>query len=212
MKKTFKTICISSIFILAFLVSFAQTPRDLRSVEYMSYVKALKEIKKKGYDLVDTSVSGGNTYITYWHDQREKCVTLRVHSNDVQSIVEVPNYDCHKDNSGNELSGSNSWSNNSNNRYYHNDRDNWRHTDDREYNSNYSYGNKDVKVHDLVGRDALSAYDELNDRGFKEQKKYQDKGNTFRVWYNYRTHQCIKTLSQKRRIDRIYTSTHCNTY
>lgn len=62
----------------------------------------------------------------------------------------------------------------------------------------------------LQGRDAVRAYENLEDRGFRETKSHKDGGKTYRVWYNSRTGECIKTLSQNKRITEIISSNRCN--
>jgi len=67
-----------------------------------------------------------------------------------------------------------------------------------------------VYVQDLVYQDATTAYRDLKSRGFSQQKEFQDKGVTYRVWYNNSTRQCIKTYSRDYKIYDIKVSTHCN--
>ncbi|WP_455168711.1 hypothetical protein, partial [Aegicerativicinus sediminis] len=125
-----------------------------------------------------------------------KCVTIRSYSGRIQSVVEAPNADCEK--------GSYTHRNNDNRdydrSYYHNNN----------YDDNYRYRRGEQRVHDLIGRSATWAYDELNDRGFREQKSHQDGGKTYRVFYNSRTDQCIKTLSENKRISKVMASNRCD--
>lgn len=63
---------------------------------------------------------------------------------------------------------------------------------------------------DLEGWGALRAYEELKRRGFDERRNHKQGGTTYRTWYNSRTGQCIKTVSQKERITETMVSTHCD--
>ena len=72
------------------------------------------------------------------------------------------------------------------------------------------YGGGSIKVDYLKGWKALSAYAELKSKGFHEIKKHTTNGKTYRIWYNKRTNQCIKTLSKNERIAEIMKSTHCD--
>lgn len=214
MKMHFKNTFLLVAFALVFTIGYAQTPRELRGIDGMSYPDALRELRDEGYKLSNTSSSNGHFYQTFWNSRRGVCVTMHTYRNEIRSIRETPNGDCHKDRRGNELSGSRRWKNDDddNDRYYHSDRENryGRHDNDRHHDDRYSYGRGEVKVYDLVGRGATWAYDELRDRGFTEQKNHQNDGKTYRVFYNFRTHQCIKTLSKNKKIASIQNSTHCN--
>ncbi len=76
-----------------------------------------------------------------------------------------------------------------------------------QYERNYE---SHVNVNDLKGWGALRAYDELEARGFREVKNFSSSGKTYRVWYNHQTNQCVKTLSEHKKITQIMRSTHCN--
>jgi flagellar biosynthesis GTPase FlhF len=92
---------------------------------------------------------------------------------------------------------------NDNNYNYNNDTYN-KDRYDNKYNNRSNYNNQD-----LVGRSAINAYSALRNRNFYEQKTHQQGGNTYKVWYNRNTRQCIKTTSRDRRITSIVSSTHC---
>lgn len=80
------------------------------------------------------------------------------------------------------------------------------------YNNNKSsgYSSSKTSMSYLNGMAALQAYDQLKDRGYRESKSHQDGGKTYRVWYNSRTGECIKTLSQNRRITEVIPSERCD--
>ncbi len=69
-------------------------------------------------------------------------------------------------------------------------------------------GNK-IDVNFLKGWKALKAYDELKGLGFYEQKSFSSRGKTYRVWYNRKKRQCVKTLSQKEKITQVMESNRC---
>ncbi|MGL2987671.1 hypothetical protein ACSVH5_08755 [Flavobacterium sp. RSSA_27] len=105
-----------------------------------------------------------------------------------------------------------------NNNNYNNDRyDNDRYDNDRYDNDRYSkdrynndrYSSKSYNNRDLVGRQALTAYSMLRNRNFYEQKSHQEGGNTYKVWYNRNTRQCLKTTSRDRRITSVVSSSNC---
>ena len=66
------------------------------------------------------------------------------------------------------------------------------------------------RTEDLLGMDAVRAYDQMERRGFRQQKEHSNDGKTYRVWYNSKTDQCIKTVSENKRISEVMRSTHCN--
>lgn len=73
-----------------------------------------------------------------------------------------------------------------------------------------SYSSRSSSMDYLDGWGALKAYDELEDRGFRETKSHKDGGKTYRVWYNSRTGECVKTLSQDKRITEVVRSNRCD--
>ena len=92
--------------------------------------------------------------------------------------------------------------------YYNNDNYNYNNNNDRYSKDRYD-NRKNYNNQDLVGRSALNAYSTLRNRNFYEQKTHQQGGNTYKVWYNRNSRQCIKTTSRDRRITSIVPSTHC---
>lgn len=67
-----------------------------------------------------------------------------------------------------------------------------------------------VRITDLKGQNAELAYSELKTRGFAEQRKHSSGDKTYRVFYNSKTQQCIKTTSISKRIAEIQNSTNCD--
>ncbi|WP_228851318.1 hypothetical protein [Aegicerativicinus sediminis] len=190
--------------------SNAAVPRDLWDVMGMETSSSGNAMERNGYTDVSSSRSGGNIYVNYWNPSQKKCVVVRSSNGRVQDIHPVPNSDCNRDRWGN-LHHENQRYDTNTERNYHNDRTNrWRHNNDAYHDRNYRYENDEVRVSDIVGRDAEWSYSELRHRGFDEVKKHQEGGKTYRVFYNYRTNQCIKTLSVSKRIQSIQNSTHCN--
>ncbi|WP_224491250.1 hypothetical protein [Robertkochia flava] len=74
----------------------------------------------------------------------------------------------------------------------------------------YSKGSGRTSLDFLQGWGAIKAYDRLADEGFRETKNHKDGGKTYRVWYNSRTGECVKTLSQKEKITEIILSNRCD--
>lgn len=62
----------------------------------------------------------------------------------------------------------------------------------------------------LKGWPATKAYDRLEDRGYTQKKGHRDDGKTWRVWYNSRTGECIKTLSENSKISKVIPSSRCD--
>ncbi|WP_066218334.1 hypothetical protein [Formosa haliotis] len=79
---------------------------------------------------------------------------------------------------------------------------------DESSSSHNSY--KDSEYKDLKGWPATSAYSELESRGFRQTKEHQDNGKTYRIWSKHSSHQCVKTLSENKRITEIYATDKCD--
>lgn len=62
---------------------------------------------------------------------------------------------------------------------------------------------------DLVGYKAPAAYLKLDSRGFGEVKEVRDGANTYKLFYNPKTSQCIKTTSRGGKITSVKASTNC---
>jgi hypothetical protein len=95
--------------------------------------------------------------------------------------------------------------NNYNNNNYNNNKYNNNYNNNNNYNSS-----RTIVVSDLAYKKAEYAYGELRNRGFNEVKRFQDKDGTYRLWYNDRTRQCIKTTSKYEKITYIRNATNCN--
>ena len=77
------------------------------------------------------------------------------------------------------------------------------------HHSGHSAYHSHVQIDDLMGMKAVSAYGELTRRGFVEENKASGSGTTYRVWYNNRTQQCVRTTSQHEQITHIQASDGC---
>jgi len=144
-----------------------------------------KELERMGYHYINSKSSGRTDYANWWNNSKRKCITVRLENGIVRSVQNTSASACKKSSyGGNDYNSGN--------------------------NGNGNHSGNAVKVNDLVGWKALSAYDELESRGFREVKKFSSSGKTYRVWYNSRTRQCIKTLSQNKKITSIIRSTRCN--
>jgi len=212
MKSLSKIMCLAMITIFGLGTANAQfsTPRELRSIIDARATALDNAMKFNGYTHVNTSKSGSNSYSNWWNNRSKKCVTARVNDGKVASVVTVPNMDCNRDSRGLVAHENHRYDTNSNRNYNNNRNNRWRHDNDSHHDRNYRYDDDEVRISDLVGRGADWSYQELRHRGFDEVKKHQDGGKTYRIFYNYRTNQCIKTLSENKRISSIQNSTHCN--
>lgn len=198
------------IFALSFTAN-SQTPRGLEDLIDMRASSLDQEMRDRGYQFVRTNTDGNLKNSIYHNRSVNKCVKC-VTANGRVVLISNSYGDCPNNN--------NNYSNNRNNydynNYHNHDNDNSYHTG--RY-SNYDYGNNNYGVSrnndnyeyydDLVNKDAKNAYSKLQQRGFYEVKKVQDGGNTYKLFYNDRTRQCIKTTSRDERITSINTSNHC---
>lgn len=87
----------------------------------------------------------------------------------------------------------------------------------RNNNTSYHSGSggyqSHVQVSDLDNWLASSAYDEMRSRGFREEGEFVgsgDKHRLFKVWYNTKTKQCVKTAEKNGKITMIQKSDKCN--
>ncbi|MCF1422012.1 MULTISPECIES: hypothetical protein [Mangrovimonas] len=184
MKKTSLLI----LFFFTVFISFSQeTAYDLKDLVDMRASSLDNEMGNRGYDWIKTEKSGYNSYQNWWNNRKNKCVTVRVSDGKVKSIVNVPDLDCNKSR-GNQ--------NHSNNRgEFHHSNDNERNHD------NYQT---------YVNGPATSVYRKLQDDNFKEVKVFQKDGYTYKLWYKYRTKECLKTVSYDYKLTKILFSHHCD--
>ncbi len=156
------------------------------------------DLKKRDYYHIKTVKNGNSAYSYWWNSYKKKCVSVRVNDGRVKHILNTPSYDCNKthNNSNNYSKYDDSYSHKQYDSYH-----------EIQHERNYS---NHVYVNDLVGKGALDAYDALENRGFREVKHFSSNGKTYRVWSNHRTNQCVKTLSQNKKITEVMRSTHCN--
>jgi hypothetical protein len=189
----------------------SQTPSGLEDLIEMRASYLDQEMKDRGYKFVKTTTDGNLKNSIYHNRSANQCVKCVTANGKVVSISNSYG-DC-----PNNSYGSNSYNNYGYNNYHNHDNQNSYHTGSY---SNYNYGNNNYGVNrsngnyeyydDLVYKDARNAYSKLQQRGFYEVKKVQDGGNTYKLFYNDRTRQCIKTTSRDERITSINTSNHCN--
>lgn len=190
MKKSFNLLTFVFMALVFSLNAIAQdTPRGLSYLIGMRASNLDSELANKGYTFVKTSKSGYDSYQNWWSNSKSRCITVRVSDGRVKSVVTSPDFDCNRNN--NDYGNNNNYNNN---RPWHQDT-NW---NDRPENLRY-----------LVTQDALYAYEELRQKGFRETKTYSDKDNTFKLWYNSRTDQCIRTWSKYRKIQNLATANNC---
>ncbi|AUS03983.1 hypothetical protein [Pseudotamlana carrageenivorans] len=139
------------------------------------------EMRRRGYTMHKSDKNGNDYYESWWNNNRKKCVSVRVRNREVKSVTSTMPADC----------GNNS-------KYNHS------------YKSNKHYYSGNKQYNDLQGWDALRAYAELENRGFRQVKEHSSNGKTYRLWKDYDTDQCIKTLSINKKISQIFASEHCD--
>ncbi|MGL3000666.1 hypothetical protein [Flavobacterium sp. RSSB_23] len=175
------------------ITGFAQNLQDLVGDKAAG---AFNELRDRGYTYINGSKSGDSAYQNWYNRNQNKCVTVKVNDGRIDSIVKSTLEDC----------GKGKYSNNYNsNRYNNDDDDNY---NNNRYNNNKSY-NRNFKYNYLSGQRATYAYSELRKNGFDEQKTHEQGGNTYKVWFNNDTDQCLKTTSRDEKISSIVVSTHC---
>jgi hypothetical protein len=154
-----------------------------------------KEMSDRGYYFIKTEKSGDSAWQNWFSSSKNKCVTVKIRDGRVESVVNSTLEDCGK---GRYSNGNNynNYNNNNNSNKYKNNRYN-------NNNGNFSYGY-------LSQKDAVWAYDELTNNGFQLQKTHQQGGNTYKVWFNNNSNQCIKTTSRNKIISKIEPSSNCN--
>ena len=180
-------------------LSFGQS--EVPKLQYLVGEKASyidNDLEKRGYKHIKTEKSGNSAYGYWWNSPQNRCISVRVSDGRVKHILNTPRYDCNKphNNSNNHSTYDDSYTHEKYDRYH-----------EIQHERNYS---NHVYVNDLVGKGALDAYNTLETRGFRDVKHFSSNGKTYRVWSNHRTNQCVKTLSQNKKITEVMRSTHCN--
>ena len=185
MKTNLKNYLPLLILLFAVTLSFSQSKANgLQDLVGAKGSSAEYELENRGYKHIKTEKSNYDVYSYWWNSQHKKCVSYRLNDGRIKSIVNTPPADCNKTNNSNYNSSYNDLRN------------------ERNHGSH-------VNVNDLVGWGAIDAYEELMSRGFDKRKKETYGSKTYGVWYNRDTHQCIKTLSENKKISSIVKSTHC---
>ena len=209
MKKTKKTLFALSILFISITTTFGQSrANDLQDLVGAKGSSAEIDMENRGYIHIKTSKSYSDIYSNWWNPRNKKCVSTHISNGRIQSIVNSQPYDCNKSNDGRSISSSsnnNRYNENYSHEKYNNDNFNNSYTsrDSRDYNSH-------ADVHDLMKISATIAYDKLQDRGFVLVKSLQGKTQTYKIWYNNETNQCIKTISINKHIHDVLKSTHCH--
>lgn len=54
------------------------------------------DLEKRGYVHIKTEKSGYNVYSTWWNQNKKKCVTYHLSDGRVESVSDVPSFDCNK--------------------------------------------------------------------------------------------------------------------
>ncbi|VXC07782.1 exported hypothetical protein [Flavobacterium sp. 9R] len=174
------------------ITGFAQNLQDLVGDKAAG---AFNELRDRGYTYINGSKSGDSAYQNWYNRNQNKCVTVKVNDGRINSIVKSTLEDCGKG----KYSNNNNRYNNDYNDSYNNNRYN---NNKKNYNGNFDYGY-------LNRQKATYAYSELRKNGFDEQKTHEQGGNTYKVWFNNDSNQCLKTTSRDEKITSIVVSTHC---
>lgn len=87
--------------LLVLMISFTQTygqnpARDLQDIVGEKGNYAEMDLEKRGYVHIKTDKSGSNVYSSWWNDRKKKCVTYHLSDGKVQSVSDVPPFDCNK--------------------------------------------------------------------------------------------------------------------
>lgn len=138
-----------------------------------------QEMKGKGYVFIKTDKVGNSAWQNWYNSRKNKCVTVSITDGRVVSVVNSTLADCGKGKYGGSVSNS-----------FNNQGEGFK----------YSY---------LSQKDAVWAYEELSANGFMLQKTHQQGGNTYKIWYNSNTNQCVKTTSKDKLISVIENSSNC---
>lgn len=191
--KTIKSNFLTVLLVICFgFTGYSQNLQDLVGDRVAS---AFNELRNRGYSYENGSKSDDSSFQNWYNRNLNKCITVKVYNGRIESIVKSTLEDCGKG------KYSNSNYNNNNNRYnnnYSNNKNNYRRDNNEDFN--YGYLNR---------QKANYAYNELRKNGFVEQKNHQQGGNTYKVWFNDDTNQCLKTTSRDEKITSIVVSTHC---
>lgn len=184
-----KTLKKLMILLICFVITnqmFSQN--DLKDLvdEKATYTES--ELINRGYNFVQSEISGERIYSYWWSSKRGKCVIISTQDGRTASVAEALATSC-----------------------YQEERNNYNESEANR-NSNHNGGNNDYEKHaiynDLVGWNATSAHDELKARGFREVTRYQ-KDRLWIVWEHRKTGKCIKTGEEKSDIKEIKDSDKC---
>ncbi|WP_281240264.1 hypothetical protein [Flavobacterium praedii] len=185
---TKKLTCVCVMFFIT-MISFAQ--RDFNGLIDMKASYLDQEMRDRGYQFIKTDKSGDSAYQNWYNSSKNKCVTVKVYDGRIESIVNSTLEDCGKGRYSNGNNYNNNYNNHNNSNKYNNNKGNF----------NYGY---------LSQKEAVWAYGELSNNGFQLQKTHQQGGNTYKIWFNDNSNQCLKTTSRNKLIAKIEPSSNCN--
>lgn len=92
---------------------------------------------------------------------------------------------------------------------YHNDNHNYHNYNNHHYSSNQNNSSKWYNFSSLKGMKAKAAYANLEQHGFANTKTFQEDGVTYKLWWDSKREQCIKTYSKDYYLARIENSHNC---
>ncbi|NIK91577.1 hypothetical protein GZ212_05385 [Mangrovimonas sp. CR14] len=196
MKKMFLTGAIVLIGLASYGQSNVDELRDLVDARASSLDNAMED---EGYRFIKSNKAGNTIHQYWWSRRRDKCVMVRVSDGRVKSIYKSNSSNCDDD-------GSSSSYNNNRDRDRYRDRD----RDRRDFYHSYDNDRSHDNYQTYVNGSATSMYRKLQDDNFKEIKLFQKDGYTYKLWYNYRSKECLKTVSYDYKLEKILFSHHCD--
>lgn len=155
-------------FLLTLTLTYGQNPsRDLQDIVGEKGNYAEMDLEKRGYVHIKTNKIKYNVYSSWWNPGLRKCVTYHLADGRIQSVVDVPSYDCNKsDNQG----YSQNWSS-SHSSYHH---ENNTHYNNRDHEMAYERGHSDglhnKAYHNIYGvGDLKNAYADGYNSGVRQR-------------------------------------------
>ncbi len=74
---------------------------------------------------------------------------------------------------------------------------------------NHNNNSGGININELKGMKSKAAYASLEQKGFSNTKTFQEDDVTYKLWYNSKSDQCVKTFSKNYYIARIENSNNC---
>jgi len=176
---------LSAVIVLAagLTMTYGQTPsRDLQDLVGARGRDAENAFESKGYVHIKTNKYGYDSYSSWWSPSKRKCVTSHLTEGRIQSVVDVPAFDCNKSSGGGHSSSYNS--------YHHGSQhhDNYTHYDNRDREMAFERGHSDglhnKAYHNIYGDSSLkNSYSDGYESGVN-QRRYNTSHHSNRGGYH----------------------------